>query len=75
MNGSPSASPMSYTRQTFGCDTWRAMRTSLWKRSRQFFVGGGILRQELQGDGLPERQVVARYTSPMPPRPISPIMR
>lgn len=25
---SPSISPMSYTRQTFGCETWRAMRTS-----------------------------------------------
>ena len=25
----PSASPMSYTRQTFGCETWRAVRTSL----------------------------------------------
>ncbi len=24
----PSASPMSHTRQTAGCETWRAMRTS-----------------------------------------------
>ena len=25
----PSTSPMSKTRQTFGCETWRAVRTSL----------------------------------------------
>ena len=33
MNGIPSTSPMSYTRQTFGCETCRATRTSPWKRS------------------------------------------
>ena len=56
-NGSPSASPMSYTRHTFGCDTCRAMRTSLWNCAS---AHGSPRRrgQELQRDRLPEPQVV-----------------
>ena len=55
--GKPAASPMSKTRQTLGCETCRANRTSRWKRactapSRQRF------RKKLHGHRLFQTQVV-----------------
>ena len=54
----PSTSPTSWTRQTAGWVTWRAMRTSLKKRSRRSASSCSGLGQELQRDRLPELQVV-----------------
>ena len=57
-NRRPSASPRSYRRQTFWCDTWRAMRSSLWNCASRSRVGGDAAGQELQGDRVVERQIV-----------------
>ena len=54
----PSTSSMSYTRQTLGCETCRAMRTSVWSwvsRAGSLSTSG---RQELERDRLAELQVV-----------------
>jgi hypothetical protein len=48
---------MSNTRQTFGCETWRAVRTSPKKLSSAALSFREILRQELERDGLIQFEV------------------
>ena len=50
--------PISYTRQTLGCETWRARRTSLRKRVSAASVKCA-LGKEFQRDGLIEDLVVS----------------
>ncbi len=54
----PSISPMSYTRHTLGCDTCRAMRTSLRKRASARGRSCAPRREELQRHRLAELEVV-----------------
>ena len=48
---------MSYTRHTFGCETWRARRTSIYSRFSAPGIVAQRLRQEFQRHGLAENQV------------------
>ena len=53
----PSITPMSYTRHTLGCDTCRAIRTSLRNRASAASSLRCVQGDELQRNGLIEHQV------------------
>ena len=71
----PSTSPMSCTRQMFGWDTCRAVRTSLWNWASLIGSCPTLSGRNFSATGWPSRRSSARYTSPIPPRPISPMTR
>src|ERR1700739_753302 len=74
-NGKPSAAPISNIRQTFGCDTWRATRTSEWNLPSAAASCDKASGKNLMASTWLNRKSSARYTSPMPPLPSSATMR
>ena len=54
------ASPMSYTRQTFGCDTCRAVRTSLWNCASRTGSWLSVSGRNFSATGWPSRRSSAR---------------
>jgi len=63
------------TRQTFGCETVRALRTSASSRSRAAGSRSRLAGRNFKPPSWPRRRSSARYTSPIPPRPASATIR
>src|ERR1035441_1365970 len=65
----PSASPRSYIRQTLGCDTCRAIRTSFRKRASASWLWATASGRNFSATVGSRLRSSALYTSPIPPLP------